>query len=142
MTFFSYVTAADRVEIEGNDVREIIPISDPKRTVTTHYNWTVLNKDGEIEVRIFDGGEIQHLIVQELLIVDRNFSRYFPPDRQPSVWWREVFEATNETRRMIDWEVFIAQRMGQYHKLRMVLVRDAIDPFWRNLADNFKNFQA
>ena len=89
----------------------------------------MLNKNGEIEVRSFAGGEIQHLIEQELLIVDRNFSRYFPPDRQPSVWWREVFEATNETRRMIDWEVFIAQRMGQYHKLRMVLVRDTIDPF-------------
>ena len=112
MTFFSYVTAADRVEIEGNDVREIIPISDPKRTVTTHYNLTVLNKNGEIEVRSFAGGEIQHLIEQELLIVDRNFSRYFPPDRQPSVWWREVFEATKETRRMIGRKVFIARRMG------------------------------
>lgn len=142
MKFFSNITAADRVEFEGNEVREIVPILDRDRCIAMHYNLTVLKEGGEIQVRTFAGDEIQHLIEEEKLIVDRGFYSASRHTDRALYGGKEVFGATKKRRKMIDRKVFLAQKMGQFHKLGMVLTRDGVDPFRRRLEKYFKNFQA
>ena len=99
MKFFSNITAADRVEFEGNEVREIVPILDRDRCIAMHYNLTVLKEGGEIQVRTFAGDEIQHLIEEEKLIVDRGFYSASRHTDRALYGGKEVFGATkNDVR--------------------------------------------
>ena len=142
MKFFSNITPVDRIEFEGSEVREITPVPDRDQSAVTKYNLTVLKPGGEIQVRTFAGDEIQHLIEEEKLIVEREFYSVARQIDRALYGGKEVFGATKKRRRMIDRKVFLAQNMGQFRKLGMVLTRDGVDPFRHRLEKSYKDFQA
>ena len=97
MSYFSALTAADRISFEGSEVAKITPLKDRGTDSITHYAFTVVAEDKSATIRKFASDEISYLLESELLTIDRGYHIH---RRGP---WRSFETVEYATLEWVDW---------------------------------------
>lgn len=142
MSYFSAITAADRVSFEGNDVTKIIPLRDGSSGMVTHYQLSVRDPEQGAVLRKFSVDEVLHLLECELLIVDKGFHSLARQTDRALQGTDEIFGAKRKQRARIDRITFLCRRMVHYCKMGMPLTLEGVDVRRPELEREFRDYQA
>lgn len=142
MSYFSAITAADRVSFEGHEVAKITPIKDRATDAVTHYALTVVAEDKSTTIRKFTGDEIPYLLESELLAIDRGYHSLSRQTDRTLHGKGELFGAKKKQRARVDLILFLCNRMAHHHKLGMPLTPDGVQSQRAILEREFSNHQA
>lgn len=142
MTYFSALTAADRVIFEGKEVTKIIPLKDGGSKEVTHYSLSVLEDKTGAVLRKFLASEIPYLLENEILEIDRGYySAARQADRQNSNR-NDLFGIKKKSRLKIESLVFLCHRVEHYRKLGMPLTVEGVANNRPALDEDYKRYQA
>lgn len=142
MMFFRNFSKNDRATFEGRDVSNILPVIDRKSKEVTHYQCSVAQDDGNIELRKFRVDEIPHLIENEVLVIDHGY--YSPARQQDRALYgkQELTGATAAQRERVDLVMYRNRLMDRYRAMGMKLTRKGVDEFRNLMAADYENYQA
>lgn len=142
MSFFSAITAADRISFEGQEVARITPIKDRATDAVTHYAFTVVGEDKSATIRKFTSDEIPHLLESELLEIDRGYHSLARQTDRAQHGSDELFGAKKKQRARVDLIMFLCNRMAQHHMLGMPLTPEGVQSKRAELEREFSDHQA
>ncbi|MBU2936489.1 MULTISPECIES: hypothetical protein [Pacificibacter] len=142
MSYFSAITAADRISFEGNEVTKIIPLQDCSRSIVTHYQLSVSHPEHGIVLRKFSVDEIVNLLECELLIVEKGYHSLARQTDRALHGTDELFGATRKQRARIDRITFLCRRMAHYCKMGMPLTPAGVEVRRSKLEREFRDHQA
>lgn len=142
MSFFSAITAADRISFEGQEVARITPIKDRASETVTHYAFTVVAADKSTTIRKFTSDEIPHLLESELLEIDRGYHSLARQTDRAQHGSDELFGAKKKQRARVDLIMFLCNRMAHHHMLGMPLTSDGVQSRRAVMDREFSDHQA
>ncbi|SEN87377.1 hypothetical protein SAMN05216227_10293 [Pseudorhodobacter antarcticus] len=142
MSYFSAITAADRILFEGNEVTKIIPLKNDRGGVVTHYQLSVRLPERGIDFRKFSVEEIAHLLECELLIVEKGYHSLARQTDRALQGTDEIFGAKRKQRARIDRITFLCLRMAHYCKMGMPLTPEGIELRRPQLEREYRDHQA
>jgi transposase InsO family protein len=143
MSYFSAITAADRICFEGNEVTKIVPLKDRSSGgMVTHYQLSVCHPEQGAVLRKFSVDEIPHLLESEILIVDKGFHSLARQTDRALYGTDELFGAKKKQRKRVDRITFLCRRMGHYCKLGMPLTPEGVEVRRSQLVTDYNNYQA
>jgi putative transposase len=142
MSYFSAITAADRISFEGNEVTKIIPLKDRCRGIVTHYQLSVSHPEEGSVLRVFSVDEIMHLLECELLIVEKGYHSLARQTDRILQGTDELFGAKRKQRARIDRITFLCHRMAHYCKMGMPLTLNGVEVRRSELEREFRDQQA
>ena len=94
MMYFGNITASDRVTLEGREVTHILPVQDKKSKAITHFQFSVVNDEGNVDLRKFETAEIPHIFDAEALLVEQGFHSVARLEERAGYGATEVIGAT------------------------------------------------
>lgn len=142
MSYFSAISAADRITFEGHEVSKITPIKDRATDTITHYALTVVADDKSAIIRKFTSDEIPYLIESELLQIDRGYYSLARQADRAIHGKDEIFGAKRKQRNRVNLIMFLCNRIAHHHKLGMPLTPEGIQMERSILEREFADHQA
>ncbi len=142
MMYFRNFGKNDRATFEGREVSNILPVIDRRSKEVTHYQCSVVQAGGDIELRKFRADEIPHLIENELLVIDHDYYGAARQQDRALYGKQELTGATAAQRERIDLVMYRNRLMDRYRDTGMKLTRKGVDEFRHLMAADYENYQA
>ena len=142
MSYFSSITGADLITFEGATVTRVSPVQDKQSKEVSHYRFSVLNEDGDVEFRNFRVEEISHLIESERLVVDRGYHSSRRQNGRALYGKQDIFGATKAQRDAVDLIVFYCGLMRKYELMGMKRTRAGVGAFRHLMETEYRAYQA
>ncbi|MFG6546489.1 MULTISPECIES: hypothetical protein [Roseobacteraceae] len=142
MMYFGNITASDRVTLEGREVTHILPVQDKKSKAITHFQFSVVNDEGNVDLRKFETAEIPHLFDAEALLVEKGFHSIARQEERALYGATELFGATKKQRDAVDLIMQACILMERYRNLGMKLTRDGVEEFHTLMGNDYDTYQA
>jgi len=142
VSYFSAITAADRITFKGQEVAKITPIKDRATDTVTHYAFTMVVEDKSATIRKFTSDEIPYLLESELLAIDRGYHSLSRQTDRALHGKDELFGAKKKQRTRVDLIMFLCARMAHHHMSGMPLTPEGVQLKRAVLDREFSDHQA
>lgn len=142
MMYFANITASDRVTFEGREVTKILPVQDKKSKEVTYFQVSVVNDEGNVDLRKLETAEVPYLFEEELLVVEKGFYSVARQEERALYGATELFGATKKQRDAVDLVMQTCTLMERYRNLGMKLTRDGVGEFRALMSADYDAYQA